>query len=79
MVKLDLSYDASYKSYSISFEVFPTPENTIFLGFIPALSAFISSPPDTTSAPKLFFLISLNIPKFEFAFRHPAIHLCMFV
>ena len=55
-------------AYSISSVTFPTPENTIFFGLIPALIAFINSPPDTTSAPRLFFLISFNIPKFELAF-----------
>ena len=31
--------------------VFPTPEKTIFFGFIPAFKAFNNSPPETTSAP----------------------------
>ena len=42
-----------------SLEVFPTPENTILFGFIPAFNAIISSPKETTSAPKPNFLISL--------------------
>ena len=29
---------------------FPTPENTILFGFIPAFKAIISSPKETTSA-----------------------------
>ena len=46
-------------------ELLPTPENTIFLLLIPAFSAFISSPFETTSAPQFRFLISLNILLFE--------------
>ena len=42
-----------------SLEVFPTPENTILFGFIPAFMAIMSSPKETTSAPKPNFLISL--------------------
>ena len=43
---------------SISLEVFPTPEKTIFFGLIPAFRAIINSPIDTTSAPNPNFLIS---------------------
>jgi hypothetical protein len=50
----------------ISSEVLPTPEKTILLGLIPALSAFINSPKDTTSAPRPNFAISLI--KFTFVF-----------
>ena len=43
-------------------------QKTIFLGLIPALIAFINSPNETTSAPRLNFLISLSILMLEFAF-----------
>ena len=48
----------------ISLVVLPTPENTILLGLIPAFSAIISSPTETTSAPNPNFLISLIILTF---------------
>ena len=41
----------------ISSTVLPTPEKTILFGLIPAFKANFSSPTDTTSAPRLFFLI----------------------
>ena len=50
----------------ISDSVLPTPEKTIFLRFIPALSALINSPIETTSAPEPIFLSSLSKAKFEF-------------
>ena len=49
-----------------SLSVFPTPENTIFFLLIPALSASISSPFDTTSAPSPNFFISLIKLRFVF-------------
>ena len=48
----------------ISLVVLPTPEKTILLGLIPAFSAIISSPTETTSAPNPNFLISLIILTF---------------
>jgi hypothetical protein len=38
-------------AYSISSDVLPTPEKTIFLLGIPAFKALLSSPIETTSAP----------------------------
>jgi hypothetical protein len=47
-------------AYLISFEVLPTPEKTILLGFTPALRAIFNSPIETTSAPHPSFFISFN-------------------
>ena len=52
----------------ISSDVFPTPEKTILLGEIPAFRDVISSPFETTSAPKLFFFKIFKISKLLFAF-----------
>ena len=49
----------------ISSVVFPTPENTILLGSIPAFNANVSSPFETTSAPNPNFFISVIILTFE--------------
>ena len=60
-------------AYSISFEVFPTPENTILFGFIPDFNDFINSPIETTSAPKPNFPISPNKVLFGFDFTEKQI------
>ena len=51
----------------ISLDVLPTPEKTILFGSIPALIAFKSSPPDTTSAPEPNFARVLSIVKLVLA------------
>ena len=58
----------------ISSLVLPTPENTILLGLTPAFKANISSPFETTSAPKPNFLISLIIFTLVFDFTEKQIN-----
>ena len=53
--------------------VFPTPEKTIFSGFILAFKALINSPFETTSAPKPNLLIWLKIFKLELDFTEKQI------
>ena len=55
-----------------SSSVLPTPEKTIFFGFIPALRAFNSSPPDTTSAPapSLPKTLKIFVLLLDFAAKH---------
>ena len=50
-----------------SSSVLPTPEKTILYGLIPALVAFSSSPPETTSTPEPNFASIFNIVKFVLA------------
>ena len=50
---------------SISSSVFPTPENTISLGLIPASKDFFNSPTDTTSAPAPSLFNNFKIDKLE--------------
>ena len=59
-------------AYLISSSVLPTPEKTIFLGFIPAFIALMSSPIETTSAPKPNFFISFSKYKLglDFTAKH---------
>ena len=56
-----------------SSSVLPTPEKTIFDGFIPDLRAAESSPIETTSAPHPSFLSSLRIFIFELDFTEKQI------
>ena len=60
-------------AYLISSTVLPTPEKTILFGLIPALSAFINSPIETTSAPRPNLPISLI--KFTLVFDLIAKHI----
>ena len=50
----------------------PTPEKTIFFGLMPALRAFNSSPPDTTSAPapSLPKILKIFVLLLDFAAKH---------
>ena len=52
----------------ISSSLFPTIENTIFLGFIPALITFKSSPPEQHQHHSQVFSKLLKLPKFVLAF-----------
>ena len=56
-----------------SFEFFPTPEKTMFLGEIPAHKLLFNSPPDTISAPEPKLDKSFKIAILEFAFTEYAI------
>ena len=51
-----------------SVSLFPTPENTILLGFIPAFKTFNNSPAETTSAPHCCSFKTFKIDKFELDF-----------
>ena len=53
----------------ISSVVFPTPEKTIFWGFILTCKAFTNSPPETISAPAPNLDSNDKIPNDEFALR----------
>ena len=53
----------------ISSVVFPTPEKTIFWGFILTCKAFTNSPPETISAPAPNLDSNDKIPNVEFALR----------
>ena len=62
-----------FKAKAISSLVLPTPEYTILLLEIPALSVFFNSPIDTTSAPAPHFAKVFKTERFEFAFTEYAI------
>ena len=54
--------------------MFPTPEKTILLGFIPDFKASINSPTETTSAPRPSLAYSLIIALLELDFSEKHIN-----